>query len=136
MPKVTLALGLGAALWVACGGRCPEPTGGAVTATSGAPGAAELAEQAEALADKTCACSTPYCAESVSAELTALLRDRQGEMTGDRATHLLAATTRVLTCRDRLGYPSDPVDMDGALGEPDGGDGSDPEPASGDGGSG
>lgn len=105
-----------AALLVAsCGPPCPA--GGAtpaVTATSADPTAVELADKAEKLADEVCACPDTACAESVSTDLAGLLRQRDKALVGDPSTRVLAAVTRLLECRDRLSYPSEPVDMDAA----------------------
>ena len=116
MSKLALFASL---LLIGCASNCPQPGGpGAVTARSAEPEATDLVERAEKIAGEACACTTAYCAESRSSELTALLRDRAAGITGDPATRVLVATGRLMACRDKLSYPSDPVDMDGSLGAP------------------
>jgi hypothetical protein len=107
--------------WVGCGGRCPEPAAAAVSTSSADAASVDLASRAEKLADEGCTCTTADCAEASTAALAALLRERLQPVTGDPATRMVAATTKILGCRDRLAYPSDPVDMDEGVGGSDDG---------------
>jgi hypothetical protein len=109
-------LAIAALILAGCGP--PPPASGPSVGGSGAPLAAALAEAAERHAERLCACPTPACAAAVAADVGDLL-SAHPERPASGEARLRTALETMWRCRNRLDQPVDPVDMDGAIGEPD-----------------
>jgi hypothetical protein len=116
-PLAIAALIVAGAL-ASCGPSPPPTTTG--PSGAGAPKAATpapLADAAERQAERLCACRTAACAAAVAADVSDLLAAHP-ERPASGEVRLRSALETMWRCRDRLDQPVDPVDMDGAIGEP------------------
>lgn len=74
----------------------------------------EIVSSTEAFANRICECSTASCADAVNGDFVEWLRahpDRSGSPAA--AKRVLVAMEKMLLCRDQLGYPGEPLDMEG-----------------------
>ncbi len=72
-----------------------------------------LVNAAERLANNTCACTNSECADSATNGFVEWLQthpEREGSAVA--AKRVLVALEKMLFCRDRLAYPSDPIDLE------------------------